>query len=52
MKVESFNDVQVGDALPGLIVGPMARHAVGVYAGASRGYNPLHFDSDCARELL
>jgi acyl dehydratase len=49
MKVENFDDIQVGDALPGLVEGPITRHTLGVYAGASGDYNPLHIDSDFAR---
>ncbi len=50
MKVENFDDIKVGDALPGLAEGPITRHTLGVYAGASGDYNPLHIDSDFARQ--
>lgn len=50
MKVENFDDIKVGDALPGLVEGPITRHILGVYAGASGDYNPLHIDSDIARQ--
>lgn len=50
MKVENFDDIKVGDALPGLVEGPITRHILGVYAGASGDYNPLHIDSDFARQ--
>jgi len=42
--------LQRGGALPGLIEGPITRHTLGVYAGASGDYNPLHIDVDYARE--
>lgn len=50
MKVENFDDIKVGDALPSLVEGPITRHILGIYAGASGDYNPLHIDSDFARQ--
>lgn len=50
MKVKHFDGIQVGDALPGLVAGPITRHTLGVYAGASGDYNPLHIDSDFVRQ--
>ncbi|HRO58663.1 MAG TPA: MaoC/PaaZ C-terminal domain-containing protein [Burkholderiaceae bacterium] len=49
MKLLDFDAVQVGDLLPGLSEGPITRHAIGRYAGASGDYNPLHIDIDYAR---
>ncbi|MCM2340519.1 MaoC/PaaZ C-terminal domain-containing protein [Rhodoferax sp.] len=50
MKVANFTDIQLGDALPGLVAGPITRLTLGVYAGTSGDYNPLHIDSDFARQ--
>nr|WP_291646483.1 MaoC/PaaZ C-terminal domain-containing protein [Comamonas sp.] len=36
--------------LPGLVAGPITRHQLGLYAGASGDYNPLHIDIDYARQ--
>ncbi|MHA7599199.1 MaoC/PaaZ C-terminal domain-containing protein [Alicycliphilus sp. T452] len=44
-----FDAIAVGDALPGIVEGPITRHALGLYAGASGDYNPLHIDPDYAR---
>ena len=45
-----FDQVQVGDVLPGVVAGPITRHTLGLYAGASGDYNPVHIDSDFARQ--
>ncbi|GCB03579.1 MaoC/PaaZ C-terminal domain-containing protein [Ralstonia sp. SET104] len=50
MKTPRFDAVHVGDLLPGLVAGPITRHTLGVYAGASGDYNPLHIDADVARQ--
>ena len=50
MKIARFEDVQIGDALPELVTPPVTRHTLGLYAGASGDYNPLHIDSDFARQ--
>lgn len=50
MSLPNFADVQVGDALPSVAMGPITRHTLGVYAGTSGDYNPLHIDPDYARE--
>lgn len=36
--------------LPGLVAGPITRHQLGLYAGASGDYNPLHTDTDYAHQ--
>ncbi|WP_341317086.1 MaoC family dehydratase [Paraburkholderia sp. IMGN_8] len=51
MKTLRFDAVQIGDALPGLAEGPISRHTLGHYAGASSDYNPLHIDIDFARKV-
>ena len=49
MKAILFDAIQVNDLLPGVSVGPITRHTLGLYAGASGDYNPLHIDLDYAR---
>lgn len=49
MKVRRFDSVQVGETLPGVFMGPITRHTLASYAGASGDYNPLHTDLDYAR---
>jgi acyl dehydratase len=50
MNIHRFDDVHVGDALPELVTAPVTRHTLGLYAGASGDDNPLHLDSDFARQ--
>lgn len=50
MTALRFDQVQVGDVLPGVVAGPITRHTLGLYAGASGDYNPVHIDSDFARQ--
>lgn len=38
------------DGLPRVAAGPITRHQLGLYAGASGDYNPLHIDMDYARQ--
>lgn len=38
------------DGLPRVVAGPITRHQLGLYAGASGDYNPLHIDMDYARQ--
>lgn len=38
------------DGLPCVVAGPITRHQLGLYAGASGDYNPLHIDIDHARQ--
>lgn len=45
-----FTDVQVGDALPALVLPPLTRQQLAVYCGASGDHNPVHVDIDFARQ--
>lgn len=38
-----------GDRLPELVRGPITRHTLALFAGASHDHVPLHTDSDVAR---
>ena len=49
MKVRRFDSVREGETLPGVVTGPITRHTLALYAGASGDYNPLHTDLDYAR---
>ena len=42
---------RVGENLPDLIVGPISRTNLALYAGASGDYNPLHIDTDYANRI-
>ena len=42
---------KVGENLPDLIVGPISRTNLALYAGASGGHNPLHIDTDYANRI-
>ena len=44
-----FEDVQVGDALPPLVKGPIQQIQLTRYAGASLDFNPIHQDDEFAR---
>lgn len=46
-----FEDVQVGQAMPSLTKGPVAKLQLVMYAGASGDFNPLHTDDDFAKAV-
>jgi acyl dehydratase len=46
-----FEDIKVGDAMPALSKGPIAKLQHVLYAGASGDFNPLHTDDDFARAV-
>ena len=43
-------DVEVGDTLPQLVVGPISRLDLALYAGPSGDFNPIHVDIDFAKK--
>ena len=49
MAAPSFNTVQVGDSLPDLVLPPVDRTMLALFAGASGDHNPAHIDMDVAR---
>jgi len=49
MAAPSFNTVQVGDSLPDLVLPPVDRTMLALFAGASGDHNPAHIDIDVAR---
>lgn len=44
-----WNRLQVGEALPPLVLPPLTRHTLALYCGASGDHNPIHVDIDFAR---
>lgn len=50
MTTANLEAVQVGDALPGTVFGPITRSMLALYAGASGDHNPVHIDSDYAKK--
>lgn len=46
----AWDAVAVGDELPPLELPPLTRHTLAIYCGASGDHNPVHVDSDFARE--
>ena len=49
MPVE-WSSMRVGDALPVEEFGPVTRTTLALFAGGSGDHNPLHIDTDYARE--
>ncbi len=49
MQRPDLDALAQGSALPTLVEGPVTRHTLGLYAGASGDHNPLHIDQDYAR---
>ena len=47
--MQNLKTVQVGDTLPETRFGPINRTMLALYAGASGDHNPIHIDSDYAR---
>jgi len=45
----SYETAQVGDLLPELILPPVSRTTLALFAGASGDHNPAHIDIDVAR---
>lgn len=49
ISTRRLHDATAGDALPGFTAGPISRHALALYCGASGDHNPIHVDVDVAR---
>ncbi len=45
-----MSSIQVGTEIPALKLPPVSRYTLALYAGASGDHNPIHIDSDFARE--
>lgn len=50
MTPPQFDAVNVGDAIPPLVLPPITRIALALYCGASGDHNPLHVDIDFAHQ--
>jgi acyl dehydratase len=46
-----YEDINVGDAMPELVKGPILKLQHVMYAGASGDFNPLHTDDDFAKAV-
>jgi len=44
-----MSDIQVGTEIPALELPPISRFTLALYAGASGDHNPIHIDSDFAK---
>jgi len=44
-----MSDIQVGTEIPALELAPISRYTLALYAGASGDHNPIHIDSDFAK---
>ena len=49
MKTPRFDDIGLGDGPPPLLLPPLARGTLALFAGASGDHHPLHIDLDYAR---
>jgi acyl dehydratase len=45
-----MSDIQVGSEIPVLELPPISRFTLALYAGASGDHNPIHIDSDFAKQ--
>jgi acyl dehydratase len=50
MSTPRFAAINVGDALPPLVLPPITRTTLALFAGASGDHNQIHIDTDCARK--
>jgi acyl dehydratase len=50
MTTPTYASVQAGDTLPALLLPPVDRTTLALFAGASGDHNPIHIDTDFARK--
>ncbi|MGJ7603154.1 MaoC family dehydratase [Variovorax sp. LT1R20] len=50
MTTITYDNIQIGDALPALQLAPVNRTTLALFAGASGDHNPIHIDTDFARK--
>ena len=48
----NLDNIAVGDKIPDLLIEPITRPALKLYADASGDFNPIHIDSDYAKSKL
>ena len=46
----NLDNASVGDKIPDLVIEPITRPTLALYAGASGDHNPMHIDLDFAKE--
>ena len=46
----NLDNASVGDKIPDLVLEPITRSTLALYAGASGDHNPMHIDLDFAKE--
>ena len=51
MQIWDYKSAKIGESLPELIIGPVSRTDLALYAGASGDHNPLHIDTDYANQI-
>ena len=51
MQIWDYKSAKIGEHLPKLIIGPVSRTNLALYAGASGDHNPLHIDTDYVNEI-
>ena len=49
MTTTDFEQINVGDEIPGFTKPPITRTTLALFAGASNDHNPIHIDTDFAR---
>lgn len=49
--IKVYDAVSVGDVLPEHVSKPISRHTLALYCGASGDHNPIHVDSDFAKQF-
>ncbi|MCU1763049.1 MaoC family dehydratase [Pseudomonas sp. 14P_8.1_Bac3] len=50
MNAISLEKINIGDTLPPLVLPPINRTTLGLFAGASGDHNAIHIDTDYARK--
>ena len=50
MSKLNYESLNVGDALPEHVCGPISRHTLALYCGGSGDHNPIHVDIDFAKK--
>ena len=50
MSAPRYDEIAVGDALPELVLPPVSRATLALFAGASGDHNPIHIDIDFAKK--
>ena len=47
----SLENLSIGDKIPDLMIAPITRSTLALYAGASGDHNPIHIDFDFAKKV-